>query len=357
MKGSEPMTKKEGKRILTNLRDLPNIIGQKVSHKIFGDGIVTEIRTKTENAENIELLVRFQAEKEVRIFQFPNAIGVYLMFTDSEKAAEVEAFVDKNSVPLEIETPKAVPELHHEKLIKKVPSGRNYTKKDGRSNVAFKMNYCDGGKTAKRLGYDGVCSGEIIKYNIEKKKRSWCSNPRCDCRRFYDGDISYRELLQIFKEDGFLCYESIVLREWLTRVGESTKGDPRTIRSALVNKLGILTTILPENEKERLIFGAFMIQEVFDGDNDNAGEVCGNQDYCLELTPKEARNVLFWDYFRNPNKPKNTVWASGLIRYFDDNTAVKILQAMIDAKEDEDGKRKARRLLSRYCEANNIVVE
>lgn len=308
---------------------LPGIIGLKVLHKTFGEGTVTQIGKTTIN-------VAFAARKVE--FLFPQAFDKYLTCADKERAAEIAKYLHRTDAQPVKQLPKKPPRLSRE---------RNKS----RNNVAFKLNYCNGGKTDKKFGFDGVCSEAVIRYNIEKEHRVWCSNERCDCRRFYDGKISYKNLL-----NSYPCQESIALRDWCTYAGADANGDPRKIRGTVVNKLGIFTTV-PPNEKERFIFGAFMIKKIIEGDDNNSGEVHGNRDYCLELTPKEARKVRFWDYYKNPQKPENHQWGSGLVRYFDDNTAVKILQAMLDAKEDKEGKNKARRLLSRYCEANNIAME
>ncbi|MBQ8698098.1 MAG: hypothetical protein IJ812_06035 [Schwartzia sp.] len=308
---------------------LPGIIGLKVLHKTFGEGTVTQIGKTTTK-------VAF-AEREVE-FLFPQAFEKHLTCADKESAAEIAKYLRRT-------------EKRPSKQSQKKPPLPSRKKNNSRNNVAFKLNYCNGGKTYKRFGFDGVCSEAVIRYNIEKEHRVWCSNERCDCRRFYDGKISYKNLLKSYP-----CQESIALRDWRTYAGADANGDPRKICGAVVNKLGIFTTV-PPNEKERFIFGAFMIRTIIEGDDNNGGAVHGNRDYCLELTPKEARKVRFWDYYKNPEKPENRQWRSGLVRYFDDDTAVKILQAMLDAKEDKEGKHKARRLLSRYCEANNIAVE
>lgn len=53
--------------------------------------------------------------------------------------------------------------------------------------IAFKLNYCDGGKDSdlERIGFHGICSDKMIKYNVEKP-RAWCSNDDCVCKQYYD---------------------------------------------------------------------------------------------------------------------------------------------------------------------------
>ena len=325
----------------------PDIIGQKVLHKKLGEGIVTHIMGKI-------LYVRFQ-EKTVR-FEFPEAIGVWLTLSDNEKAAEVERFMKPKEAAKKIEVKETAPKRSYDCVLTRAPERCLHKKKAVRNNVAFKLNFCNGGKTTNNIGFYGVCSEEVIRYNIEKEHRVWCSNPSCDCKRFYDGEIAYEDLTRTYNEGNSLCYESVALRDWIAFAGANANGDPRKLRSAVINKLGIFTTV-PPNEKERFIFGAFMIEKIVEGDEDNIGGVYGNLDYCIELTPKEARKVHFWDYYKNPNQPETQKWGSGLVRYFDDDAAVRILKAMYDAIEDDDYKNRAKQLLSRYCEVNNIAME
>ena len=85
------------------------------------------------------------------MFQFPDAIGVWLTLTDSEKAAEDADFIDKNTVPREIETPKAVSKPHYDCALRRSPDGCPHKKRASRNNAAFKLNYCGGNKADQRL--------------------------------------------------------------------------------------------------------------------------------------------------------------------------------------------------------------
>ena len=75
------------------------------------------------------------------------------------------------------------------------------------ANIAFKMNYCDGGinninnKDSKNIGFNGICSDEMIEYNIELQKNAWCSNEICLC--FYFRNLSlnlHRKLLLLLRD-------------------------------------------------------------------------------------------------------------------------------------------------------------
>ena len=94
------MMNHNGHQTLTNLRNFPDIVGQKVSHKTFGDGTITSIAGTT-------LFVQFK-EKTTK-FQFPDAIGVWLTLNDSDKAAEVADFIRKIRRLAKSNLPKPLP--------------------------------------------------------------------------------------------------------------------------------------------------------------------------------------------------------------------------------------------------------
>lgn len=47
--------------------------------------------------------------------------------------------------------------------------------------------------------------------------------------------------------------------------------------------------------------------------------------YKLELTPPEAKQIKYWNYYINKKAPDNISWGQGLHRYIDDIQAVQIL--------------------------------
>ena len=198
-----------------------------------------------------------------------------------------------------------------------------HTVKYNRHNVAYKLNYCDGGQSEKRVGYYGVCSENIIRYNIEEKHREWCSNPECRCYRYYSGEITYQDIVNVYPEE-WPCYESATLMNWNVSAGTNKDGTPRKIKRAEEKSLCVLTTLLPKaKEEERIIIASFIIDEVFTGDDETEGYVAANEDYCLEFSPNEAKQLHFWEYYANPNHPETKAWNTGLIRYFNIYSAVK----------------------------------
>lgn len=159
------------------------------------------------------------------------------------------------------------------------------------------------------------------------------------------------------EEDFGPCYESVTLQQWVAYAGANEDGTPRHIRTAEEQSFCILTTVSPNmSEKERRIFAAFLIGDVFQGDDEREGYVAADQDYRLEFSPKETNELRFWDFYTNPNHPESKKWGSGLIRYFDDATAVKMLSRMVEVKAGKAEEQKAKEMLDRYIELHKNVL-
>jgi len=78
-----------------------------------------------------------------------------------------------------------------EEISRTVPvvNTRNGKKNYPKENIAFKCNYCDGGKDKNGIGCLCACSDELIGYNIEVAQHSWCCNEEAPCSQYYDGII------------------------------------------------------------------------------------------------------------------------------------------------------------------------
>jgi len=183
-------------------------------------------------------------------------------------------------------------------------------KKIDKPCIAFKLNYCDGGKNSERIGFYGICSDSVIKYNIKIKNRRWCSNEDCACRQYFDEKISRDDLEENWDEEigsnYFSCLESQAFRDWYFNAGNNSDGKPRPIRGAKNGHLCIFTTVEPNMpEDSRIVIAMFIIGKVFEGDEEYPGSVESNDnfDYCLEFSPNEARKIKFWEIYKNPNAP------------------------------------------------------
>ncbi len=185
------------------------MVGYIVFHKIFGSGTII---SKTENL----LIVDFKGDEKK--FVYPDAFEKYLTSADQELLAQVSHDLQaKNDAHATV-----VLSTVHPAPIPSKPQARKRLKKMERSNVAFKCNYCDGGKTSTCIGFNGVCSDAVLRYNIEKAHHVWCSDTDSPCRCYLDGKISRTKLESMMRGGSGLdsvCYESHMLRDWMASAG------------------------------------------------------------------------------------------------------------------------------------------
>ncbi len=335
---------------------MKELLNKDVKHKKFGNGKVTEIRGN---------IISISFENITTNFSFPEVFKEHLSLSDKVLSEKIKDLIEiKEQDELEAQL------LEEEKRRKSITPCmiQKTTKHEGRvlapkpstkGNIAFKLNYCDGGRTDQQIGFNGVCSDKIIKYNIYEEERAWCSNRRSDC---YDHYISFNPNRKKFEglmgddPDGYyVCYESQILRSWRAGAGETSSGQPKRIRKAQHNRLAILTTILPYmEEEERIIFGLFLIDDIFQGDNEESGYVASNSRYRIKLSMDESKQMKFWNYYTNSKDSSIASWRTGLFRYLEDEIALRILCDVIKLKQDKIEKELAEELLNHFLKVNGI---
>lgn len=290
--------------------------GYKVTHKTWGEGIV--IKEKED-----KITVKFNSQKENKEFLVEN-IDKYLVLADRVSSVAKE-------------------------------SGKSYsTKPKNTVNYAFKCNFCDGGASENCIGFKCACSDENIKYNIEVEKRSFCSYKGSKCRKYYDGLIS-REDLDGSEE--FVCYEAITFTDWIFRAGydnTETTNTPRRMPGILPGGLCLITTVFP-NTKERVIAGAFIIDNVYEGSDIDEGYAQCTTDLHVEFTPREATELKFWDYHVNPNNKESKQWGTGLYRKLTTEESLLFLDRIIEIKKGTVDEDVAKRMKNVFCEKNPIM--
>ena len=313
------------------------MLGSVVTHKAWGNGIVVE------QTDSI-ITVRFDIGDKK--FIFPAAFDSFLSTEDSVLLTEIKeqkaiAEAKKQAimpVPVRSDSPATTEPEKKKKTPRPVE----------RSNVAFKCNYCDGGRSSSCVGYKGVCSDPMIHYNIETAKHIWCGSDS-PCKKYLDGEISRSEL-----EETFACYESTMLTEWKASAGVVQngidKGKPMKLLKVQNNSLCVLTTRLPDSADDtRFVFAVFLVDESYEGDGREEGYVTNHSKWRIELTPDEAHKILFWNYYVNKNAPEKIVFGSGLHRYLDDIQAAQILRDIVAVKEDDVGKALATDFFHHFC--------
>lgn len=246
-------------------------------------------------------------------------------------------------------------------IFERLPSSNDSTyitgsQKDG--NLAIKCNFCDGGSDENHIGFSGVCSDKNIKYNIEVENKVWCNNKRCPCLQYHEGTISRNELAEIMlTRNEFVCYESTMLSDWMTQAGMTGDGDTKSFGSTVHEGAACLfTTRYPDmGEKDRFVFGIFLIDNLFHGNAAKSGCVKCNTKYHIELTPDEAIRIKFWNYYRNAKNPEEEKWKTGLYRLVSNNGILSLLQDLIAIRNDE-GKQEVIEFMTEFCRRNNLVV-
>ncbi len=336
-----------------------------VAHPKFGEGTVTDL-----NDDYISVLFA-SGEK---VFPFPKAFDVFLKTDDSDlfheaerrKKIEWEKKIRQEEQEKLEEQKKQEEKARAEELAKAAAAARiNHVSKDKHitrshdiegSNVAFKCTFCDGGSSEDCVGFKEICSDACMQYNIERAKHVWCSTDS-PCRKYYDRVITRKEL-----NESFSCYESSMLIEWKCMAGVIQNGydsgRPMKLLHVKENKLAVLTTRDPETaDRDRYIFAVFLIDEYYDGDEKQEGFVQCHSKWKIELKPTEARQMLFWNYYANPNAPTRMVFGSGLHRYLSDIKAAQILKDIIRVKTDEKDKVFAKEFFEYYCTLTKLDKE
>ena len=332
------------------------MLNKKVIHKTFGEGVIIRFENNIVTAE---------FSGKTMNFRYPDIFSKFLSFTDDETQNEVKALADEAVAKKEAEerakaTAKAEEiRRHYARMVaeenkkRKISAAELKNKEHG--NLAFKANFCDGGCSNSCIGFKGVCSPEQIKYNIEKERRSWCSNEGSPCGRYHDGKISYNELCELH-DQSFVCYESRMLKEWRADAGENLDDNgvhkARRITNAKQNGLAVLTTVMPDTS-DRVIFGVFISGVIDDGDELSAGYVKADPEYTIELTPDEASQLKFWDYYKNAGNPDSTQWGTGLYRYLSNDVCIRILSKIVEIKSGEE-KAHAEKVLAHYVALKGI---
>ena len=330
-----------------------DLLNYNVKHKKWGLGIVVE-----QNESNI--WVEFTVGK--KLFPFPSAFEQFLDIEDKTQRENIDKLIleAKNA---EEQKKQARMSMLEKNILKSeaVSSGNATIKKRTypKENIAFKCNYCDGGKDDTCIGFKCACSKKMINYNIEVAKHNWCCDMDSPCSQYYDGLIKREALDKYALEDGFVCYESQMLRNWKAFAGYILTGEnknkPMKLNKVQVNSLAILTTREPYvKESERFVFAVFLVDEAYEGDNKEEGFVTASSKYRISLSEKEAKKILYWNYYRNENASEKIAWGQGLHRYLSGVQAASILKDIAIVKQGKKDEKLAVEFLNHFCEINKI---
>ena len=328
------------------------LIREKVDHISLGTGVVSNI-----NDKYIEIIFE---DGRPRSFQFPAAFAKWLKACDPDIQREIEK--DIQSLP--DKTMSVIPSVNTEKdaFIKNKPVERKEKKKTYiPKNIAFKCTYNDGGYSKNGIGFLDVCSDSMIRQHIRDGRR-WCSNPYCPCNEYITGKLSKKKLEAMRRNGEMICYECCMLEQWKAQAGTIRnvvgEGDRIRIKNAYRNGLAVLTTRLPDTaEKDRLIFAAFLIDTIYEGDEETSGYVSAQSKYRLSFSLEEARRLLYWKYHANKNNPSKPSWGTGLFRYLAEDEGVQILRDAVKIKTGTKDETLAKEFFDIYCQLNRLIPE
>ena len=327
-----------------------NLVNQKVMHlkQDFGLGIIVE------QDENI-VTVKFEHKEHKMKMQYPEAFLNYVKLIDTNLQNQIEVLAKEKIVSENERTALSLKrqreKIVHDNAFKPTHGVLNTSY---RPCIAFKLNYCDGGKSDHIVGFNGICSDKIIRLN-QMMNRDWCTNPDCECSKYYNGQITRYELDKAWENTrygNFLCYESAALRD-----GAFGAGSGKKIKSAGNGHLCIFTTQIPDEqgimkENYRLVTFMGLIKEVIDSDDGDIVYI--DKNHFINFNLSEARQFKFWDIHSNKDK-NNTLWGSGLFRYFDDYEAIRFIKKAIEIKKHDSAA--AKELLKYYCELHHLSLD
>lgn len=194
-------------------------------------------------------------------------------------------------------------------------------------HVAIKCTY-NNGDEGTFVGFNGTCSEDIIKWNIEAG-RVWCNESVC--RKYYNRGFKGERPVGP-------CMESKLFRDWEYGAGYYHTGKregPIHLSNVDKGKIAILTTRFPKDDEiDRRIVGFFKIAKV----TNNAGEqtmMFADKQFRIRLPMDEAKELYFWDYYSTKGGAR---WGTGLIRYLSDDQVVRILRDLKETIRDENAK-------------------
>lgn len=327
-----------------------NLVNQKVMHlkQDFGLGIIVE------QDENI-VTVKFEHKEHKMKMQYPEAFLNYVKLIDTNLQNQIEVLAKEKIVSENERTALSLKrqreKIVHDNAFKPTHGVLNTSY---RPCIAFKLNYCDGGKSDHIVGFNGICSDKIIRLN-QMMNRDWCTNPDCECSQYYNGQITRYELDKAWENTRYgnsHCYEAAALRD-----GAFGAGSGRKINGAGNRHLCIFTTQIPDEqgrleENERLVVFMGLIQEVIDSNDGDLIYI--DKNHFINFNLSEARQFKFWDIHSNKDK-NNTLWGSGLFRYFDDYEAIRFIKKAIEIKKHDSAA--AKEFLKYYCELHHLSLD
>lgn len=156
--------------------------------------------------------------------------------------------------------------------------------------------------------------------------------------------------------------EEKIFTEWKVFTGTvksgDKKGQPKRLARITQNSACLITSRESDMaEENRLILGAFMVDESFDVDMCEDGYIPAHPVYRIRLSKQESDKMLFWNYYVDKRFPNRMTWNSGRQRYFDNIWMAQILRDIVSLRQEPQEREEAQNFFSSFCKINRINEE
>ena len=200
---------------------------------------------------------------------------------------------------------------------------------ENRKNGIYKANFCDGNFSGNYKKYENwykdKCSTNCMKRNVEGQSGPNCKNSICS--KYIKGLKTIEDVKKELNKD--MCYESHIFTSYDISAGIDGKKNPLGWNLE-EDRVVILTTFEPEKEeKDRIIFGAFLIDKVYSKTAVRAARATSYPEYRIELSYEEANELKYWEYSA-ANSDGKIHWKENLLRYQTDDVCARILIDIVD---------------------------
>lgn len=313
---------------------------------------IRELKIKFETGKSFILYLAFkngiiqfknkELEKEIS-----NEIKQYDL--EQEKLEAEQAEINKSAMEVAIKRAEA----EAQKRATLPRRGRNSVHRTesriDKKNIAYKATYCDGNGN----WFTSPCSENCREHNCLRSSRAEFCKTNSLCKKVMDGLASENDILNAWKTN-FLCYESKLFVDYTIYAGRHN--DNRPINWKLDNdRLVILTTVFPgDDERERVIFGAMLINRSIKKDGDKESCATSYPECRIALTPEEAKTMKYWDYAPGEGGNKNLIqWNEKLWRYQTDATCATVLKDLVEVIDKRNNKQEslyAHNFLTKFLE-------
>lgn len=317
-----------------------DITGKSVRHKKFGTGSITAINSDT-------ISINFNGKE--RKFAL-NGVFISLLVGNDETVELLKQCVSDNESKIYAEKCERLSQIENKiSKARAVLSHNNQRQESSGFDIAVNLVYCDGGKNESTIGFNGVCSDDVLEENVSSADDRWCTQRDCRCGVYAENKstATRRELDRLMEDGGFVCPESRLLRDWVICAGTENDRTPRRLNTSC-GRLCVLTTVEKgSSEDKRCIFALYIIENI-DEDINGISQLWAESYYRYTFSPEHAAKMLFWDFAQGGDEPE---WGDDRFIYLNNEISLKILTGAAELTGDK----KLYAMLDYYKDINGCV--